>query len=177
MFRKIVLCLSILFFYVNAASSEENIVILETNSGNITLKLYPKVAPKACENFISLAKNGYYDGVIFHRIIKNFMIQGGDPTGSGLGGTSMWNKPFEDEVSPYTLFEKEGLLAMANSGKNTNKSQFFITTVLTPWLNGRHTIFGEVIDGMNVVKKIENSATDTNNKPINPQTIIKVHVK
>jgi peptidylprolyl isomerase len=177
MLRKMLLCLSILFFYANAANNEKNIVILETNSGNITLKLYPKVAPKAYENFISLTKSGYYDGVIFHRVIKDFMIQGGDPTGTGTGGTSIWSKSFEDEVSPYTLFEKEGLLAMANSGKNTNKSQFFITTTLTPWLNGYHTIFGEVIDGMDVVKKIESSATDTNNKPINPQIIIKAHVK
>ncbi|MDR0407775.1 MAG: peptidylprolyl isomerase [Campylobacteraceae bacterium] len=177
MFRKIILSLCILFFYADAADSEKNIVIMETSSGNITLKLYPKVAPKACENFISLAKSGYYEGVIFHRVIKNFMIQGGDPTGTGMGGTSVWNKTFEDEVSPYTLFEKEGLLAMANSGKNTNGSQFFITTVLTPWLNGRHTIFGEVIDGMDTVRKIENSATDANNKPIKPQTIIKIHVK
>ncbi|MDR0580234.1 MAG: peptidylprolyl isomerase [Campylobacteraceae bacterium] len=177
MFRRAILYLCILFLYANAENSEEKIVVLETNSGNITLKLYTQVAPKACENFISLAESGYYDGVIFHRVIKNFMIQGGDPTGSGMGGTSIWDKPFEDEVSPYTLFEKKGLLAMANSGKNTNKSQFFITTVLAPWLNGRHTIFGEVIDGMNVVKKIENSAVDANNKPIDPQIIIKTYVK
>jgi peptidylprolyl isomerase len=165
-----------LFLYAHAATDGE-IVILETNSGNITLKLYPKVAPKACENFISLVKEGYYEGVIFHRVIKNFMIQGGDPTGTGMGGTSTWGKPFEDEFSPYTLFEKEGLLAMANSGKNTNKSQFFITTAAAPWLNGRHTIFGEVVEGMEVVKKIENSAADTNNKPINPQIIIKAYLK
>jgi peptidylprolyl isomerase len=177
MFRKIILCLFILFLYANAENSEEKIVILETTSGNITLKLYPQVAPKACENFVSLAKAGYYDGVIFHRVIKDFMIQGGDPTGTGMGGTSIWDKTFEDEVSPYTLFEKEGLLAMANSGKNTNKSQFFITTGLAPWLNGRHTIFGEVIDGINVVKKIGDSATDSSNRPVNPQTIIKAHIK
>ncbi|MDR2099282.1 MAG: peptidylprolyl isomerase [Campylobacteraceae bacterium] len=162
-------------FYSFAYASDT--VILETNSGNITLKLYTKVAPKACENFISLAKNGYYDGVIFHRVIKDFMIQGGDPTGTGMGGTSIWEKPFEDEFSPYTLFEKKGLLAMANAGKNTNGSQFFITTVLTPWLNGHHTIFGEEIEGMDTVKKIENSAVDANNKPLKQQTIIKAHVK
>jgi peptidylprolyl isomerase len=176
MFRKMMLCLLILFLYANAADNEEKIVILETSSGNITLKLYPQVAPKACENFISLAKKGYYNGVIFHRVIKDFMIQGGDPTGSGYGGESIWGKAFEDEISLYTLFEKEGLLAMANSGKNTNKSQFFITTVSAPWLNGRHTIFGEVTDGINVVKKIENGTTDTGNRPINPQIIMKVHV-
>jgi peptidylprolyl isomerase len=177
MFRKIILYLCILFLYANATNNEEKIVILETSSGNITLKLYPQVAPKACENFISLAKKGYYNGAIFHRVIKDFMIQGGDPTGSGYGGESIWGEAFEDEISLYTLFEKEGLLAMANSGKNTNKSQFFITTASAPWLNGRHTIFGEVIDGMDVVKKIENSAIDASNKPINPQMIIKIYVK
>lgn len=164
-----VLCLSFI--------SAQEIVVLETNSGNITLKLYPKVAPKACENFIALAKKGYYDGVIFHRVIKNFMIQGGDPTGTGMGGASTWGKPFEDEFSPYVLFEKPYLLAMANAGKNTNGSQFFITTALTPWLNGYHTIFGEVIDGFDTVKAIENSATDGADKPIKPKTIIKTHIK
>ncbi|MDR0761918.1 MAG: peptidylprolyl isomerase [Campylobacteraceae bacterium] len=157
--------------------SAQEIVILETNSGNITLRLYPKVAPKACENFISLVKNGYYDGIIFHRVIKNFMIQGGDPTGTGMGGVSIWGKPFEDEFSPYTLFEKPYLLAMANAGKNTNGSQFFITTVSTPWLNGYHTIFGEVIDGFDTIKAIENSVTDDAKKPIKQQTIIKAHIK
>jgi peptidylprolyl isomerase len=176
MLRKLALVLLFSFVFQSFAQTNE-IVILETNSGNITLKLYPKVAPKACENFISLVKEGYYDGVIFHRVIKNFMIQGGDHTGTGMGGKSIWDKPFEDEFSPYMLFEKEGLLAMANSGKNTNKSQFFITTVLTPWLNGHHTIFGEVIDGMDVVKTIENSATDKNDRPIDPQIIIKAHLK
>jgi peptidylprolyl isomerase len=176
MLHRLILIFIFLFASYTFVQAEE-IVVLETNSGNITLKLYPKVAPKACENFITLAKNGYYDGIIFHRIIKNFMIQGGDPTGTGMGGTSTWNKPFEDEFSPYTLFEKPYLLAMANAGKNTNGSQFFITTVLTPWLNGYHTIFGEVIDGIDVVKKIENSAVDSNDKPVSPQIIIKAHVK
>ncbi|MDR2789644.1 MAG: peptidylprolyl isomerase [Campylobacteraceae bacterium] len=176
MLRKLIS--AILFLSVfHAFAQADDIVVLETNSGNITLKLYPKVAPKACENFISLVKNGYYEGVTFHRVIKNFMIQGGDPTGTGAGGTSIWNKPFEDEFSPYTLFEKKGLLAMANAGKNTNGSQFFITTVLTPWLNGHHTIFGEVIEGMDIVTKIENSAVDTNSKPIKPQIIIKAYLK
>ncbi|MDR1976228.1 MAG: peptidylprolyl isomerase [Campylobacteraceae bacterium] len=172
--RKLLLAFWLLSLSILCA---QEVVILETNSGNITLKLYPKTAPKACENFITLAKNGYYDGVIFHRVIKNFMIQGGDPTGTGMGGASIWKKPFEDEFSPYTLFEKPYLLAMANSGKNTNGSQFFITTALTPWLNGYHTIFGEVIDGFDVVKAIENAATDAANKPVKPQVIIKAHIK
>ncbi|MDR2081985.1 MAG: peptidylprolyl isomerase [Campylobacteraceae bacterium] len=176
MLHKLVSVFLFLFVFHSFAQAND-IVVLETNSGNITLKLYPKVAPKACENFVSLVKNGYYEGVTFHRVIKGFMIQGGDPTGTGAGGTSIWNKPFEDEFSPYVLFEKKGLLAMANAGKNTNGSQFFITTVLTPWLNGHHTIFGEVIEGMDVVAKIENSAVDANAKPIQPQTIIKAYLK
>ncbi|MDR3346821.1 MAG: peptidylprolyl isomerase, partial [Campylobacteraceae bacterium] len=106
-----------------------------------------------------------------------FMIQGGDPTGTGRGGESIWGEAFEDEFSPYTLFEKKGLLAMANSGRNTNKSQFFITTALTPHLNGYHTIFGEVIDGMDAVTKIESSAVDGDSRPISPQVIIKAYVK
>jgi peptidylprolyl isomerase len=172
MLRKLLFVLSLCLFTANA----QDIVILETNSGNITLKLYQKTAPKACENFISLAKNGYYDGVIFHRVIKGFMIQGGDPTGTGMGGASIWGKPFEDEFSPYTLFEKPYLLAMANAGKNTNGSQFFITTAPTPWLNGYHTIFGEVIDGFDTVRAIENSATNSADKPLESKTIIKVHI-
>lgn len=174
MFRKVLFLMCAFFLYANAANNP--VVTLETNSGNITLELFPQVAPKACENFIALAKKGYYDGVIFHRVIKGFMIQGGDPTGTGRGGESIWGNAFEDEFSPYTLFEKKGLLAMANSGRNTNKSQFFITTALTPHLNGYHTIFGEVVEGMDVVTKIENSATDGENRPLSEQVILKAYV-
>ncbi len=152
-------------------------VILKTNVGDITLKLYPKIAPKACENFMKLAKSGYYNGIIFHRVIKNFMIQGGDPSGTGMGGQSIWKKPFEDEFKPNIVFDKPGILAMANAGKNTNGSQFFITTVATPWLNGRHTIFGEVVSGMDVVRKIENSKTNGSDKPLEEKKIIKAIVK
>src|SRR3989338_8299531 len=126
-------------------------VVLETNQGAIEIKLMPEVAPKACENFTKLAEKGYYDGLIFHSVIKNFMIQGGDPTGTGRGGESIWGKPFEDELDPQLTFERAGLLAMANSGPDTNGSQFFITTVATPWLNMHHTIFGEVIGGSEAV--------------------------
>jgi peptidylprolyl isomerase len=160
-----------------AAKDSAPIVVLETNVGNISLKLFPAVAPKACENFISLVKKGYYDGVIFHRVIKGFMIQGGDPTGTGRGGESTWGKPFEDEFSPYTLFEKRGLLAMANAGRGTNGSQFFITTAATPHLNGYHTIFGEVVSGYDVVQRIESAPTDAANKPLAAQVIIKAYVK
>ena len=125
----------------------KNIVTLHTNCGDIKIKLFPEVAPKACENFKKLASSGYYDGITFHRVIKDFMIQGGDPTGSGCGGQSVWGKPFEDECSPDVAFDRPGLLAMANAGPGTNGSQFFITTVPTPWLHMHHTIFGEVIEG------------------------------
>lgn len=122
-------------------------------------------------------KKGYYNGLIFHRVIKNFMLQGGDPTGTGSGGESIWGRQFEDEVSPNVKFDKPGLLAMANAGPNTNGSQFFITTAKTPWLNMRHTIFGEVISGYEVVQKIENTSTDASDRPVTAQKIIKAYLK
>ncbi len=153
-------------------------VILETTQGNVALKLYPDVAPKACENFIGLVKKGYYDGIIFHRVIKKFMIQGGDPTGTGMGGESIWRKPFADEVSGKMSFDRKGLLAMANAGPNTNGSQFFITTVATPWLNMHHTIFGEVISGYETVEKIENVSVDqSSSRPLEDQKIIRAYLK
>ncbi len=172
----------ILIFFVNyfsggAFGMENTIVVLETNQGAIEIKLMPDVAPKACENFTKLVEKGYYDGLIFHRTIPGFMIQGGDPTGTGAGGKSIWGKPFEDEVTPNVKFDKEGLLAMANSGPNTNGSQFFITCAKTPWLNMGHTIFGEVITGSDVVKKIENTKTDASDRPVSEQKIIKAYLK
>ncbi len=155
----------------------KNIVILQTNQGSIELQLFPKIAPKACENFSALVKKGYYDGIIFHRVIKNFMIQSGDPTGTGRGGKSIWGKPFKDEFKPNVIFDKPFYLAMANRGKNTNGSQFFITTVSAPWLNGGYTIFGKVISGFSVVKKIEKTKTDARDKPIRKQYIIKAKLK
>ena len=152
-------------------------VVFETTQGTIVFALKPDVAPKACENFEGLVKKGYYDGISFHRIIKNFMIQGGDPTGTGRGGQSIYGTPFEDEFKPNVTFTKAGILAMANAGRNTNGSQFFITTVSTPHLNGRHTIFGEVIEGMDVVRKLENVATDGRDMPMQPQKIIKAYLK
>lgn len=152
-------------------------VVLETNQGAIEIQLFNEIAPKTCENFIGLVKKGYYDGLIFHRVIKNFMIQGGDPTGTGAGGESIWGKPFEDEVSSSVSFDKKGILAMANAGPNTNGSQFFITTAQTPWLNMRHTIFGEVTSGYDVVEKIENSQTDSSDRPVTVQKINRAYLK
>ncbi|MEM9159749.1 MAG: peptidylprolyl isomerase [Verrucomicrobiota bacterium] len=151
-------------------------VKFETTQGDVELKLYPDVAPKTCENFTTHVENGYYDGIIFHRVIPDFMVQCGDPTGTGRGGESIWGKPFEDECDPELRFDKTGILAMANAGPGTNGSQFFITTAKTPWLNMRHTIFGEVVSGYENVQTIEGQATDGMDKPIEEQKIIKATV-
>lgn len=156
------------------------VAVMKTNQGEIEIELRPDLAPKAVENFITHSKNGYYNGLIFHRVIKNFMIQGGDPTGTGRGGESIWQKPFKDEFAPNAVFDKAGILAMANAGPNTNGSQFFITTVPTYWLNGRHTIFGYVVKGMDVVQKIEYTPTNgqsAGNKPLNEQKVISITIK
>ena len=157
--------------------SDRLVMIMETTQGNIEIELKPDVAPKACENMIKLAKKGYYDGVVFHRVIRDFMIQGGDPTATGMGGESAFGAPFEDEVSSQVKFEKKGLLAMANAGPKTNGSQFFITTKATPWLQGKHTIFGEVISGYEVVEKIEATPTGALDKPVNAQVIKRMYLK
>ena len=152
-------------------------VVFETTQGTIELKLFPDVAPKTCENMVGLIKKGYYDGLIFHRVIKGFMLQGGDPTATGRGGKSLWGGNFEDEVTPVVKFDRKGLLAMANAGPGTNGSQFFITTIPTPWLSNKHTIFGEVTSGYDVVQKIENTPTGGGDRPIEDQKILKVTVK
>ena len=167
-------------------------VDLNTNKGTVSLLLFPELAPKTVENFIGLAKENYYDGIIFHRVIEDFMIQGGDPTGTGTGGESIWEEQFEDEFSPY-LFNLNGALSMANSGPNTNGSQFFIVTAPevpgqmmdqmegagypdevikayrehggTPWLDQRHTVFGHVVDGIDVVNDINKVETNPKDKP------------
>ncbi len=164
-------------FSGGALAMDSKTVVLETNQGMIEIKLMPEVAPKACENFSKLVEKGYYNGLIFHRVIKGFMIQGGDPTGTGTGGDSIWGKPFEDEVSPVAKFDNPGILAMANAGPNTNGSQFFITCAKTPWLNMRHTIFGEIISGYEAVQKIENSDVDSFDRPKTEQKIIKAYLK
>jgi cyclophilin family peptidyl-prolyl cis-trans isomerase len=141
-------------------------VTLHTNHGDIALKLFPDKAPKACENFSTHAKTGYYDKVIFHRVIDGFMLQGGDPTGTGRGGKSIWGKSFEDEVRNGLTFDRKGLLAMANAGPCTNGSQFFITLVPTGYLTDKHTIFGEVEAGMDVVEKIGKVAKGPGDRPV-----------
>ena len=136
---------------------------INTNLGSIVIELFPNDAPKTVDNFVKLSKDGFYDGVIFHRVIPNFMIQGGDPTGTGTGGPGY---QFEDEFVPSLVFDTAGILAMANSGPNTNGSQFFITTVPTPHLNGRHTIFGKVTGGQDVLDAISAVARGSNDKPL-----------
>lgn len=179
MLRNIVLMIFCILFLsgVSLGAEDKNNIILETNQGIIEIRLMPEVAPKACENFQTLAEKGYYDGLIFHRVIKDFMIQGGDPTGTGRAGESIWGVPFEDEVRADIKFDRPWLLAMANSGPNTNGSQFFITTVPTPWLNMRHTIFGEVVSGFDTLKKIEETPTGDSDRPVKEQKIIKAYVK
>ncbi len=167
----------IMFFCGVVSADSKTVVVLETNQGSIEIELFSDIAPKACENFVGLTNKGYYDGIVFHRVIKDFMIQGGDPTATGMGGESLWGKAFEDEVTPSVKFDQPGLLAMANAGPSTNGSQFFITTAATPWLNMRHTIFGKVISGFDVVQKIENTATGPNDKPLADQKIVKAYVK
>ncbi len=124
---------------------------MDTDKGEIIIELYASKAPKTVNNFIFLAQEGFYDGVIFHRVIDNFMVQGGDPAGSGTGGPGY---RFEDEFDPSLKHDKPGVLSMANAGPNTNGSQFFITHVPTPWLDGKHSVFGQVIEGMEVVMSI-----------------------
>lgn len=165
---------------------------IKTKHGDIKIQLFPEQAPMTVENFVRLAQKGYYDKTIFHRVISDFMIQGGDPKGNGTGGTSIWNHLFEDEFS-RELFNLRGALSMANSGPNTNGSQFFIVQNKnmpkryikqmepagypkeiihaykqggTPWLDGRHTVFGQVIDGMDVVDEIAKVKKDKMDKPL-----------
>ena len=140
-------------------SREMTVAVIKTNMGTIEIELFAKKTPKTVENFAGLAGKGYYNGVIFHRVIDNFMIQGGDPTGTGRGGDSFWGGKFADEIVPSLKHDQPGILSMANAGPNTNGSQFFITLVATPWLDGKHTIFGKVITGMDVVSAIGKVAT------------------
>jgi peptidyl-prolyl cis-trans isomerase-like 1 len=130
------------------------VAVIKTNMGTIEIELFEKQTPRTVGNFVGLAEKGYYDGVIFHRVIDNFMIQGGDPTGTGRGGESIYGAKFEDEIVPSLKHDVPGIFSMANAGPNTNGSQFFITLVATPWLDGKHTVFGKVIAGMDVVSAI-----------------------
>ena len=176
---------------------------IKTNHGDIKIQLFPEQAPMTVENFVRLAKKGYYDGTIFHRVISDFMIQGGDPEGNGTGGTSIWGHPFEDEFS-RDLFNLRGALSMANSGPNTNGSQFFIVQNKnmpkryikqmepagypkeiihaykqggTPWLDSRHTVFGQVIDGMDVVDEIAKVKKNKMDKPLEDVVINNIEIQ
>ncbi|KAH7316477.1 peptidyl-prolyl cis-trans isomerase-like 1 [Stachybotrys elegans] len=151
-------------------------VVLETSMGSITVELYTSHAPKTCENFATLARRGYYNETIFHRIIPNFMIQGGDPTGTGRGGTSIYGEKFEDEISPGLKHTGAGILSMANSGPNTNGSQFFITLAPTPWLDGKHTIFGRVKSGMATVKRMGLVKTGPEDRPVEEVKIVQAKI-
>lgn len=183
----------------------EQIAVMHTNHGDISLRLFPEQAPKAVENFVTHAKNGYYDGLIFHRVIKDFMIQGGDPTGTGCGGESIWGTPFKDEFSP-ALHNIRGALSMANAGPGTNGSQFFIVQASsvhpsllsqmqelrdyfpeeaetayrenggTPHLDYHHTVFGQVFEGMDVVDAIASVTTNHSDKPLEDVTILSIDV-
>jgi peptidyl-prolyl cis-trans isomerase A (cyclophilin A) len=173
-----------------SAMHKDPTAIIKTTAGNITVRLFPDKAPKTVENFIGLAtgkkawtdpKTGkevkgkpLYNGTIFHRVIPDFMIQGGDPLGTGTGGPGY---QFEDEFDPSLRFDKPGMLAMANAGPGTNGSQFFITVAPTPWLNDHHTIFGEVISGMDVVNQIVNAPRDAQDRPENPTSIKSIQIK
>ena len=154
------------------------VAVMKTNMGTIDLQLLPDIAPKAVRNFVGLTNQGYYDSLTFHRVINNFMIQGGDPTGTGEGGKSIYGGLFEDEFNQNFKFDSAGVLAMANAGPNTNGSQFFITLAATPWLNFHYTIFGKVINGIDVVKEIGKVPTSKpNDKPIKPVIIEKMTIE
>jgi cyclophilin family peptidyl-prolyl cis-trans isomerase len=149
-----------------------SVATLHTSEGTIELELYPDDAPKTVENFVTLSRDGFYEGVIFHRVIPDFMIQGGDPTGTGSGGPGY---EFEDELNQHRVVR--GVLAMANAGPNTNGSQFFIVTAeATPWLDGKHTVFGKVTSGMDVVDRISAVDRDANDRPREPVTIERVEL-
>ncbi len=190
--KNLVLLLSALSLSIATAPlalAKDVTAVIRTSAGPITVKLFPDTAPKTVQNFIELAtgknewtdpktkkptKRPLYNGTIFHRVIPDFMIQGGDPLGNGTGGPGY---TFEDEIKPTDQFNKKGILAMANAGPNTNGSQFFITVKETPWLNGRHTIFGEVIEGMSAVDKIVSAPKGPNDRPIKDIVINSIQIK
>jgi peptidylprolyl isomerase len=142
----------------------------------VVIALRPDLAPNHVKRIKELARARFYDGIVFHRVIDGFMAQTGDPTGTGAGGESIWKKPFKDEFKSGVIFDKPGILAMANAGPRTNGSQFFITTAPTPWLNGYHTIFGRVVSGMDTLGKLNNVQTSgprSGDRPVQTQKIIK----
>ncbi len=192
---------------LEAVKSGDLIAVMHTTMGDIKIKLFPEHAPKTVENFKTLAERGYYNGIIFHRVIKDFMIQGGDPTGTGMGGESIWGRSFEDEFTPE-LHNLCGALSMANAGPNTNGSQFFIVQASTvpanmlaqmkdladngfppaiaeayaelggtPWLDFRHTVFGQVVEGMEVVNSIADVKVGPADKPTQEISIIGIDIE
>jgi peptidyl-prolyl cis-trans isomerase A (cyclophilin A) len=187
--KKMTLILSAVLVFCGSLSALAQTAVLKTTSGDITIKLFADKAPKTVENFIGLAtgkkewtdpRNGktkmtkpLYNGTIFHRVIPGFMIQGGDPMGNGTGGPGY---RFADEFSPDLKFDKPGILAMANSGPGTNGSQFFITTGTPTYLNNVHSIFGEVVKGMDVVQKISNAQRGPNDRPVKPTVIKSIQI-
>ncbi|KAF6755822.1 peptidyl-prolyl cis-trans isomerase [Ephemerocybe angulata] len=154
-----------------------NSATIHTTVGDIHLRLFPQQAPKAVENFVGHSRSGYYEGVIFHRVIPKFMIQTGDPLGDGTGGTSIWGKEFEDEFSDELKHDRPYTVSMANAGPGTNGSQFFITTTATPWLDKKHTIFGRVLSGLEVVHAIENAKANKLDKPFEDIKITNIDVE
>ncbi len=174
--KSIFLLLAFAFCATGIAQAEGEDVVkikIETTAGDIYADLNAKEAPKTVENFTKLAKQGFYDGIIFHRVIPDFMIQTGDPTGTGTGGPGY---KFADEFSPALKHDKTGVLSMANSGPNTNGSQFFITAAATPWLNGKHSVFGQVTQGLDVVQKIATAPRDAGDRPKTEIKMTKVTV-
>ncbi len=195
------------FLNFEPVKAGDTIAVISTNKGDIRVKLLPQAAPKAVENFVTHAKNGYYNGIIFHRVIRDFMIQGGDPTGTGMGGESIWGKPFADEFSDRAR-NFRGALSMANAGPGTNGSQFFIVQAGpetmdermfpmlkrqgkdfpeeavsaymenggTPWLDGAHTVFGQVIEGMETVDGIASAKVDRSSRPYEEISITGIEI-
>ena len=147
--------------------------VIRTNKGDMEFELFAEQSPVTVNNFIFLANDGFYDNMIFHRVIPNFMIQGGDPTGTGMHGPGY---KFQDELAASLIFNEPGKLAMANSGPNTNGSQFFVTTVPTPHLNGLHTIFGRITQGQEVANAISLADTIAGNRPVTPIVILRIDV-
>lgn len=147
---------------------------IETTQGTIIIELYPEQAPKTVENFIALARKGFYDGVIFHRVIPDFMVQTGDPTGTGRGGPGY---TFADEISPVLRHDGPWVVSMANAGPNTNGSQFFITLAATPWLDGKHAIFGRVVEGQEAIERIVAVERNAQDRPLTDQVMTRVTVQ
>ena len=151
-------------------------VTLHTNLGDLKVELFCEDAPRTCENFLALCASEYYDNTSFHRNMKGFMIQGGDPTGTGRGGASIWGGKFEDEITRDLKHTGAGIICMANSGPNTNGSQFYITLAPTPWLDGKHTIFGRVSAGITTVARLGKVRTDARDKPAEEVKIMRCEV-